>query len=219
MKRQALLMNMGIGVLVVCALVVTGLVVRRELFQVPPGGGQPPNSRSISDWASYASGHRLGRTDARVTITQFSDFQCPYCRMLAERLDVIRNEYGAEVAVVYRHFPLRGHPYAAAAARASECAAAQGRFWAFHDVLFANQDSIGTLEWMRFASDAKVSDLETFANCIANSDVEPAIARDMLAGRGLGVRGTPTFLVNDRLIRGAVSLEDLRELVEAALGR
>jgi len=135
------LLNVAVAVLTLCALVTTGLVARRELST--PWTAPAPGVR-IPDWRSFTrEGHRMGPAEAPVTVVVFSDFQCSFCAVLMDRLRTIREARPDEVSVVYRHFPIEGHQHAAPAARASECAAEQGRFEPFHDALFAAQDSIG----------------------------------------------------------------------------
>lgn len=205
------------GVLVVCALTVTGLVVRRE-FSQPVKPATALVATRVTDWRTYAlAGHRIGRADAPVTIVLFSDFQCRFCAVGAERLRELRRVRPDDFAVIYRHFPLRSHPYAAPAARASECAARQQRFEAFHDALFAAQREIGTKPWERFAETAGVPNRAAFQACIHSATQDPALQRDSLDGARLGVSGTPTLLVNDMRLNGAVPLDTLVAYVDRAL--
>jgi predicted DsbA family dithiol-disulfide isomerase len=213
-KRDWLL-NVAVVVLTVCAVVVTGLLVRREFF--PPAPKMPPPQR-VAEWREFArEGHRTGPDDAKVTIVLFSDFQCPYCAVLAQSLHTVRERHPREVAVVYRHFPLATHPHAIAAARASECAAAQGRFEAFEDALFAARDSIGATPWSWFATRAAVRDTAAFRTCSESSAPVAALARDTVAGRRLEVASTPTFLVNEVRLVGAVPLDTLEAYVTRAI--
>ena len=144
-------------------------------------------------------------------ITWFGDYQCPYCRMAAADLEKLRAAYPNKVATVYRHFPLSTiHPESVAAATASECAAAQGRFEPFHLMLYANVESFGTKPWNAFASEAGVGLLADFEACQTSDETKAALVEDRAAGRALGVVGTPTFLINDKLVPtypGAAILE------------
>jgi protein-disulfide isomerase len=214
---RARILDAALVTLTLCAVVVTGLVARREFFP-PAGGMQPPAPVRVPDWRAYArEGHRMGPADAPVTIVVFSDFQCPYCGILTERLHTVMRAHPREVAVVYRHYPLAGHPYALGAARASECAAAQERFPAFHDALFAAQDSIGVAGWDRFASTAHVPDLARFRACAAQAGPIATVKRDTVAGMRLRVSGTPTLLINDTRLQGAVPADTLEAFVRRAL--
>ncbi|HEX6750407.1 MAG TPA: DsbA family protein [Longimicrobium sp.] len=210
-------LNLAVAVLVVCAVVTTGLVARREL-RPTPSGANAAAPRSIREWRDYAAhGHRRGAAGAPVTIVMFSDFQCPFCRATAGALDSLRGRYGSQLAVVYRHYPLPNHPFALAAARASECAAAQGGFWPFHDALFARQDSIGVAAWSRYAAAARLPDTAAFARCVETPARRADFAADIGAGERLGIRGTPMLLVNGRLFQGALPLPALTREVEDAL--
>jgi protein-disulfide isomerase len=217
-QRLSMLANM---VLVLCALAVTGLMVRREFFPSTAAAASRPGAmRLVPDWRLYAAeGHRSGPAPAPVEIVVFSDYQCPACRMLAEGLEAIRREFPGQVAVVNRHFPLSAHPYALPAARASECAARQGRFDAMHAALFATQSTLGIDPWRRIAQAAQVPDLPAFDGCMADTGPIAAVARDTAAGRRLEVTATPTFLINDARYVGAPPQGTLRQIVRRAVER
>jgi len=218
MKRSELLQNLLTALLTICALVVTGLLVRRELISPEAQAAAGTLSREVPEWRDYAAGkHRIGPAEAPVTIVEFSDFQCPFCRGMAARLDSLRNEFPHQVAVVYRHFPLRIHPHAIAAARASECAGEQGRFWEMHDALYRGQDSIGQVKWARYASIAGVKDSLAFTGCMDRTVDDMGIREDTAAGNRLGVTATPTLLINESRVVGSPPLEALREHVRRAL--
>lgn len=212
---KTILANLSTALMVVCALTVTALVVRREIFHAPQAAVSV-ESRTVPDWRSYVEGQRIGPADARVTIVEFSDFECPFCRETAERLRTIRGRYPRDVAVVYRHYPLSYHKHAVPAAKASLCAARQGRFEGYHDALFARQDSLGLIPWTQLAAIAGIPDVPGFEECMRGPDPVPEIERDLAAGTRLGVRGTPAILVNDRLVFGAPP-GLLEELVERAV--
>lgn len=214
--RTDTLLNAAIVMLSVCAVVTTSLVVRKELLS----NARVSHVTEVSDWRRIgAVGHRMGPRDAAVTIVVFSDFECPFCGALTKQLRELRREYPKEVAVVYRHFPLSFHRHAIEAVRASECAAAQGRFEAFHDAVFAAQDSIGIVPWEHFAALAGIRDMSAFHDCAARTGPVPALARDTLIGRQLGVRGTPTLLINETLLEGAQPLDTLKLYVARVLHR
>lgn len=206
-------------VLAVCAVLVTGVVIRKDVFPPRAKSQSYAQVRQIRDWRAYgAAGHRDGPADARVSIVEFADFQCPACRMFASTLKAIRSEYPRDVAVIYRHAPLPIHPFAVAAARASECAADQGRFQEFHDALFVDQGAIGLAPWTRFANSAGVPDVPAFEQCVSAAAPNPRLGRDTLDAARLGVIGTPTVLVNGTAITGAPPLDSLRALVRRTLG-
>ncbi len=207
------------GILVVCALLVTGKVIGRT----PP----PPPPRSSTeyvdapDWREYAAvGHRLGPDDARVTIVDFSDYQCPACAQFEPALRAIQARYPRDVAVVYRHYPLdRPHPQAHAAAIASECAAVQGHFAAMHEVLFARHREFGTVSWRELASVAGVPALDRFDRCMQDSSTAGRVREDRAAAAAIAARGTPTVFVNAVRFAGSVREATLDSLVQAQLAK
>jgi protein-disulfide isomerase len=198
-------------ILTLCALVVTGLLLHRHFADPPEVVTAAPQ---VENWRDYAAeGHRRGPEGAPVTIVVFSDFQCPACRVFSGYLPELFEEFEGRLAVVYRHYPLPTHAHAVPAARAAECAAAQGAFDPFHDAVFAWQDSLGTWPWARFAAEARVSDAAGLERCVEEEVPLPALQRDTLAARRLGVTGTPTLLVNGRRFHGVPPLEVLRAQV------
>lgn len=216
MSARDLLGNVLATTAVICAVVTTGLVVRREFRTQGPAGSLEPVR--ITDSQKYAVGHVLGSPNAAVTIVEFSDFQCPFCKQFAESTwSLVRARFPNDVALIYRHWPLTTHKQSYAAARAAECAAEQGRFEAFHDVLFMKQDSIGTKPYSEFAVDAAVADTAAFNACNAKTEKVPTIERDIAAARELQARGTPTIIVNDTRFRANPSTEQLVSVIERQL--
>jgi protein-disulfide isomerase len=210
------LMNVVTGLMVLSALTVTGLLARRELGSP---GASPSGFvvQSEPAWREYAAvGHRIGPANAPVTITEFGDFECPACRHFDEQLRTVRLRHPGEIALVYRHFPVRTHRFAVAAARASECADAQGRFEAMHDTLFANPDSLGVVPWTWYAERAGVPDTAAFAVCARASGQLVNLAADTMAARKLKLRGTPTVLVNDLRFTGSPPLDSIEAIVARA---
>jgi len=211
--------NVLMVVAVACAVVTTGLVVRRELFL--PSTAGPRAIRDVEDWQKYLThGRVVGDSQAPVKIIEFVDFQCPFCRTFAlETWPALQQEFKDQVVLVVRHWPLSGHRHAKSAARAAECAAAQGRFEEFHNLLFEQQDSIGGKPFSRFAAESRVSDLKAFEACA--SDTRPIDAIDLTsqAANEIGFSGTPSALVNNKALN-FVSVEGVRarilEVLKAA---
>ncbi|MFT4250838.1 MAG: DsbA family protein [Candidatus Woesearchaeota archaeon] len=144
-----------------------------------------------------------------LTITKFSDFQCPACLAQAQVLDQLKAEY--PVNVEYKHFPLSQiHPYAQSAAEASECARDQGRFWAYHDILFDNQPRFADNFLLQYA-EALDLDMQAFRACLDNREKQVLVTSEYQEGLEVGVSGTPTLyvdgeVVEDRSYRGLVAL-------------
>ncbi|WP_420127749.1 DsbA family protein [Longimicrobium sp.] len=207
------------GVMAVCALAVTGLVVKNELAGPPPAAAAAPEVKFLSNWRSVSrEGVVLGRPGAPVQIIEFSDFQCPFCARVQASLAEVRRRHPDDVAVVFRHFPLTAiHPHATKAAEASACAGDQGRFEPYADALFARQDEIGTASWDDFARAAGVPDLATFGECMRTGKHAATVRRDADAAARIGLRVTPTLIINGRGVAGMVTADELDEHVRAAL--
>ncbi|MET0398139.1 MAG: thioredoxin domain-containing protein [Longimicrobiaceae bacterium] len=200
----------------VCAIVLAALAVRNQLRPARPNGSG--GIQVVENWQALArEGNVLGPPGAPVRIIEFSDFQCPFCAEAHRSLRDVRSRHAARVAVVYRHYPLPGHRYARRAAVASECAAEQGVFEPYHDLLFAQQDSLGIKPWDRFAREAGVGDLDHFRECLESGRAAHRIQRDLQAVSKLGTRGTPTFIVNGRMFTGAISSAQWDDWIRSAL--
>ncbi|HEX6038625.1 DsbA family protein [Longimicrobium sp.] len=212
-KVLGVLMN---GVLTVCAVIVTGLVIRQEFFK-PAASAETSAPTTVPNWRAYAQGgHRSGPENAPVTMVVFSDFQCPACRLLAAHVKALRTEFPEQLAIIHRHSPLSMHPFAIEAARASECAAQQDRFSAFHDALFIDQADIGLAPWNRFAVNAGVPDVRAFDGCMAAGAPSQTLHADTMAASELKVSGTPTLLINDLRFTGTPPLDTLRAVIARA---
>jgi protein-disulfide isomerase len=204
------------GLLVVCALVVTAAVVRREFFPTPAAAAERNTQpRPVENGAEIAAtGQRMGPVGAPVQIVEFSDFQCPFCATFSQTLRALRAKYPDRVAVLYRHAPLDAiHPHARRAALASECAGEQGRFEPYHDRLFAQQDSIGLKPWTRFAAEAGVPDTAAFNQCVRDERLMPNVTRDADLARETGIDVTPSIVIDGTLIPGALSAAELEKRV------
>jgi protein-disulfide isomerase len=154
---------------------------------------------------SVGQGAAWGPTDAKVTVVEFSDFQCPYCEVFySDTYQLLRQQYGDKIRFVYRHFPLTTiHPYALGAALASECANEQGKFWEYHDALFSNQSNLTKDALLQYADKVKVPDTKQFAQCLDSQKYLDKIKNDLKEGAGYSVGGTPTFFINGNMLIGA----------------
>ncbi|HXE81007.1 MAG TPA: thioredoxin domain-containing protein [Vicinamibacterales bacterium] len=158
-----------------------------------------------------------GPADAPVRLVEFSDFHCPYCRAVQPTLNALLAKYPNQVRLEYRHLPLDAiHPQARRVAEASWCADQQGRFWAFHDRVYASgpDGSDATLE--RLATEAKL-DLKAFKECLASGRAQAPVQQDVEEAQRHGLTGTPGFLINGRLVSGNLPLEAFVEVIEEEL--
>jgi protein-disulfide isomerase len=205
------------AVLVICAVVTTGVVVRREFFDSPSGSG-PTKPIFIKEWrADLARGVRMGPADAPVQLIEFADFECPFCAGFHMTLHSLRERYPTQVALTYVHFPLPMHRFALPAARIAECAGEQGRFEAMCDRLFKQQNSFGLKPWSEFASEADVPNRDAFEVCVKRTDPMPRVVEGEQLGKELDVQGTPTVIINGWKLGHPPSEKELDAMVRAVL--
>jgi protein-disulfide isomerase len=171
----------------------------------------------------------LGNEDAKVTVVEFSDFQCPFCKSLFdESLAQIKSEYvdTGKVKFAYRHYPLTDiHPNAQKSAEASECANEQGNFWGYHDELFKNQDEWGSLsataaleKYVEYANNLGLNG-EALRECVNSGEMAEKVNEDLDAGSAVGVNGTPATFVNGYLVSGAVPFSEFKTLIDQELAK
>lgn len=159
----------------------------------------------------------LGPADAPITIIEFSDYECPYCRKWYSEVFLrLRQDYADKVRVVFRDFPLSSiHPNAIDAAMAANCAGDQGAYWQFHDLLFSDSD-LGEQVYLDYAARLKL-DLTAFQSCLASGKFKDEVMADYQYAAALGVRSTPTFFINGIPVIGAQPYEVFREVIEKEL--
>lgn len=162
----------------------------------------------------------MGAKDAKVTIVEFSDFQCPFCAKGADILKQIKKKYGNKVRVAFKQFPLPFHNNAEAAANASLCANEQGMdyFWKMHDEMFANQDALDTEGLKKTAKKIGLKG-EAFEKCLSENKYAAQVKADMEEGKKLKVKSTPTFFINGQLINGAQPMEVFAEIIDEEMDR
>ncbi len=161
--------------------------------------------------------HSLGPNDAPITIVEFSDFQCPYCRRWhAETYEPLLAAYPGKIRVVYRNLPLISiHSDAFVAAEAAMCAGDQNVFWQYHDKLFSGE-SLGNAIYEQYARELSL-DIPSFVDCITEHKYQQAIQADSDFALNLGVSSTPTFFVNGLAIVGAQPLKIFKQLIDKEL--
>ncbi len=157
-----------------------------------------------------------GPDDAPVTIVEFADFRCSYCgRFHGQTLAPLLETYGDNVRFVYRDYPILG-PDSVTGALAGECAADQGVFWEFHDLVYANQQDLSMDAFTTYATDLGM-DVDAFIACIDAEETTARVQRDYSAGQELGVSGTPTFFVNGRMLVGAQPYDVFADYIDEEL--
>jgi protein-disulfide isomerase len=192
--------------------------------QVPPPAAAAPGAAAIADSIVVRAANVLGKADAPVTLVEYSDFQCPYClRHFSETQARLVTDYvnSGKVRLVFKHFPIPElHPQAFQASVASECAGEQGKFWAYHGVLF-QRFGARTVDYTPaglggYATGLQL-DREKFDACLRDEKITARINADRQEGSRLGVRGTPTFFVNGQQLVGAQPYEAFKAAIDAAL--
>ncbi len=165
--------------------------------------------------APYAGG-----SDAKVTVIEFSDFQCPFCAKGAKILTELKKKYGNKVKIAFKNFPLPFHNHAELAAQAGLCANEQksSYFWKMHDRMFGDQTKL-TKDGLVASAKAIGLKVEQFTKCLDSKKFAEKVKSDMEEGKNAGVKSTPTFFVNGQLINGAHPIEVFSELIDEALSK
>ena len=180
--------------------------------------GHPGESAQANAHVSPDDDPYWGPVDAPVTIIEFSDYQCPYCKIFYDQtLPQIQTTYAGQVRFVYRDFPLSSiHAYAQKAAEASECADDQGRFWEYHALLWANQQALDIADLKDYAADLGL-DTATFDDCLDSGKNGQEVEDDYADGVGYGVNGTPWFFINDEPLPGAQPFSAFQAIIDPLL--
>lgn len=202
--------TMGLGLVVGGVLGsgsdVSAVVSGGNAAPTPPAGGDevPPPSGPVKEVGS--GDHIKGGKNAKVTLIEYSDFECPFCKRFVPTVEQALKDFPNDVRVVYRHFPLRSiHPNAQKAAEASECAAKHGgndKFWAMHDKLMAAQ-TLNVDAMKQLAKDIGL-DQKKFSDCLDKGEMASKVNADFNEGGAAGVQGTPATFINGQLVSGAI---------------
>lgn len=163
-----------------------------------------------------AHGASRGPANAPVTIIEFSDYQCPFCQKVHPTLNAVLAKYPEQVRLVYRHFAISSHTRAKPAAHAAECAGEQGKFWEYHDLIFANVSALTDADLEKFAKTAGLN-LKEYRRCTKENRFAKKIDQDLADAEAAGVRGTPTFVINGRILTGAKPYSEFERIIEEEL--
>ena len=160
-----------------------------------------------------------GSEKAKVTIVKFEDFQCPFCKTVQPTFKDLLKKYDGKVRVVHKDLPLETiHPQAFQAAEAARCAGEQGKFWEYHDKLYADTPKLGPEELKSAAKDVGLN-VPSFDQCFTSRKYRSAVQKDLNDGAQLGLTGTPAFFINGREISGARPLDDFSAIIDEELGQ
>lgn len=182
-------------------LLVTACIGAAGRYATPPFQPDVPAYRS------------KGPADAPIVITEFSDFQCPACQQVVGPLEKIQKLYPGKIRITYRHMPWGFHRWAMNAAVAAECAGKQGKFWEFHDILYAKQavwsraeeNAENAADLMKYAEKVGL-DLEVLKTCLNDPESPKAVADELKENRDAWVKSTPTLVINGKRFIGAQQL-------------
>jgi protein-disulfide isomerase len=174
---------------------------------------EPPRQKIAS-----AGSPAKGSASAPIELIEFSDFQCPFCLRADPTVRQVLSTYGDKIRFVYRHYPLPNHPAARPAAEAAACAAEQGKFWPFHDKLFANPSKLSDADLKQHAAELGV-DTAQFNSCVDTHKFKSLVDADLKAGEEAGVNGTPAFFINGRMLSGAQPFDAFKRIIDDELAR
>lgn len=161
--------------------------------------------------------YSIGPTDAPITIVEFSDYQCPFCRRWHQQVyEPLMAAYPGKIRLVYRHLPLTSiHPDAFSAAEAAMCAGEQNAYWDYHDKLF-DGESLGNSVYLQYARDLGLN-MDTFEACLNDRKYQEAVQNDSDFAINLGIRSTPTFFINGLAVVGAQPLDVFKQVIDKEL--
>jgi protein-disulfide isomerase len=157
-----------------------------------------------------------GPADAPVEVVEFSDFQCPFCQRANPTVQQVLSTYGDRIHFVYRHYPLPNHPDARPAAEAAACADEQGRFWPYHDRLFANPSKLSRTDLKQHAAELGL-DAARFDACVDGHKSAEVVDADIKEANSTGMGGTPAFFINGRSLDGAQPFDAFKRIIDEEL--
>jgi len=157
-----------------------------------------------------------GPADARITLVEFSDFECPYCSKAALKVEAILQAYPKDARLVYKHFPLPDHPHAKLAAEAALAAQAQDKFWPMHDKLFANGRHLSAETIAGIAKDIGL-DMAKFQADVQSASVKQTLRKDIADGDKVDIQGTPTIFINGKRYNGSLEMPLVKPILDAEL--
>jgi len=183
----------------------------------PPRRG--PDPAKVYNVKAGDSPSKGGGADvAKVTLIEFSDFQCPFCSRVGPTLSQIEKAYGQDVRIVFKHLPLAFHAKAPAAHAAAEAAHQQGKFWEMHDKIFSDQRGMSEAKYVTYAEEIGL-DVSRFKEDAKSAKVKKRVEADKKQASVLGVTGTPGFFINGRFLAGAKPFAEFKRVIDAELAK
>lgn len=157
-----------------------------------------------------------GPADAKITLVEFSDFECPFCSAAEKEVDIVMAAYPKDVKLIYKQFPLSMHPHAEMAAEASLAAQDQGKFWEMYDALFKNYRLLSKTKILAIAQGLGL-DMDKFKADLESARFKTAVEKDLADGEAAGVYGTPAFYIDGKQYNGPMNLAALKPIITAEL--
>lgn len=157
-----------------------------------------------------------GPANAKITIVEFSDFQCPYCSVAVGEINALLKAYPTQVRLIFKQFPLETHPQADLAAAAAIAAHKQGKFWPMHDAMFAHRNDLSRKNILALAKQVGIN-VDQFESDLDSTEVRETVVRDVQDGDRAHVEGTPTLFISGQRYNGAVTLASLKPVIDAEL--
>lgn len=205
-------------------LITVGIMGAGIFFLSKPASTDLSDARQVNQSILVkADSSQTGPVDAKVTLVEFGDFQCPACAQTLPTVQKLKNEYKDKVNFVFRHYPLPQHKNAVIAAMASEAAGEQNKFWEMHDMLYENQTEWAETEkplehFLKYAKELSL-DMNKFKKAVEDEKFKDKVLRDEGDGAAAQIRYTPTFFINGRIVEGSSSFEILKSGIDTELNK
>lgn len=219
--KQNLILPISIviaGVLIAVTILYTGSN-RSTQGSLAQGAANPPDSGRKVEVTIADTDPTLGNVDAPVTLIAFEDFECPFCERFSQQtLPLIIDEFvkSGKVRIVWKDFPLSIHSRAQETHEAGRCAWEQDKFWEYHNEIYSNQNNLGTNDLKRYAKNLGLNESQ-FTSCLDSGKYTALIREKISEGTSIGVSGTPSFLINGRLVVGAQPYQTFADIINQAI--
>lgn len=213
--------------IVICVAIFGALIFASRSKKIDVSGIDTSKILAASADSGNIADHVYGKTDSKVVLVEYGDFQCPACGAAEPNVEQIRQDYKDKIALVFRNNPLPTlHPNAKAAAAAAEAAGLQGKYWEMHDKLYQTQEAWGNYDtskrtdaFVSYAKEVGVKDIDKFKTDMSSNNINDKISFDLSLGQKVGVTGTPTFTLNKDVLTTdqRSSVENLKKVIDAKL--
>ena len=201
-------------ILVICALIITFLVLRKEFYT----DDQTFIISSVDNWEKLLPHDvKMGTNNPKVFLIVFFDYQCPFCNTMDAILDTIKLKYNNKIKIIRYHFPLNIHPLAYHAAISAECANIQNSFDIYHKEIMKNQYKLNSINFAAIARKINIKDIGKFQKCIDNEETADIIAKDVQLAKDYKISGTPTLIINSKMISGVVDSKEIEKIINEFL--